>query len=147
MAQCHKRAFVTPLSKGDSSTDSSTWAAPELTRNWSKDRPPQVSPTGQTDRNQPPTVSSLPPTRSTLSPPLTGLAFGLQVIEGLHHAGVEFRSLSEDFDTAMPTGELQLTMVLAFSESWRNSIRERSVSGPGRGTERGAFPRPAFQPD
>ena len=29
-----------------------------------------------------------------------GLTYGLQVIEGLHHAGVEFRSLSEDFDTA-----------------------------------------------
>ena len=29
-----------------------------------------------------------------------GLTFGLQVIEGLHHAGVEFRSLTEDFDTA-----------------------------------------------
>ena len=25
-----------------------------------------------------------------------GLTYGLQVIEGLHHAGVEFRSLSED---------------------------------------------------
>ena len=28
-----------------------------------------------------------------------GLTYGLQVIEGLHRAGVEFRSLSEDFDT------------------------------------------------
>ncbi len=43
-----------------------------------------------------------------------GLTYGLQVIEGLHHAGVEFRSLSEDFATA--TGKLQLQMVLAFSE-------------------------------
>ena len=32
-----------------------------------------------------------------------GLTYGLQVIEGLHHAGVEFRSLSEDFDTATAT--------------------------------------------
>ena len=31
-----------------------------------------------------------------------GLTYGLQVIEGLHHAGVEFRSLSEDFDTRRP---------------------------------------------
>ena len=45
-----------------------------------------------------------------------GLTHGLQVIEGLHRAGVEFRSLSEDFDTATATGKLQLTMVLAFSE-------------------------------
>ena len=63
-----------------------------------------------------------------------GLTHGLQVIEGLHRAGVEVRSLSEDFDTATATGKLQLTMVLAFSEWWRNSIRERSVAGrfPGR---------------
>ena len=33
-----------------------------------------------------------------------GLTHGLQVIEGLHRAGVEFRSLSEDFDTATATG-------------------------------------------
>ena len=39
-----------------------------------------------------------------------GLIYGLQVIEGLHRAGVEFRSLSEDFDTSTPTGKLQLTM-------------------------------------
>ena len=58
-----------------------------------------------------------------------GLTHGLQVIEGLHHAGVEFRSLSEDFDTATANGKLQLQMVLAFSEWWRNSIRERSVAG------------------
>ncbi len=45
-----------------------------------------------------------------------GLTFGLQVIEGLHHAGVEFRSLAEDFDTATANGKLQLQMVLAFSE-------------------------------
>ena len=61
-----------------------------------------------------------------------GLTYGLQVIEGLHHAGVEFRSLAEDFDTSTPTGKLQLSMVLAFSEWWRNSIRERSVAGQRR---------------
>ena len=36
--------------------------------------------------------------------------------------GVEFRSLSEDFDTSTANGRLQLSMVLAFSEWWRNSI-------------------------
>ena len=61
-----------------------------------------------------------------------GLTHGLQVIEGLHRAGVEFRSLSEDFDTATATGKLQLTMELAFSEWWRNSIRERSVAGQAK---------------
>ena len=67
-----------------------------------------------------------------------GLTYGLQVIEGLHHAGVGFRSLSEDFDTA--TGKLQLTMVLAFSEWWRNSIGERSVAGQAKARAGGRFP-------
>ena len=67
-----------------------------------------------------------------------GLTFGLQVIEGLHHRGVEFRSLSEDFDTA--TGKFQLAMVLAYSEWWRNSIRERSVAGQAKARAEGRFP-------
>ena len=71
-----------------------------------------------------------------------GLTHGLQVIEGLHRAGVEFRSLSEDFDTA--TGKLQLTMVLAFSEWWRNSIRERSVVGQARAEGRFPGRRPSL---
>ena len=69
-----------------------------------------------------------------------GLTYGLQVIEGLHHAGVEFRSLAEDFDTSTPTGKLQLSMVLAFSEWWRNSIRERSVAGQAKARTEGRFP-------
>ena len=100
-----------------------------MTRNWSEDRTVQVSPLGQADRIQPPDVWDLPPTRSALPPPLTGLTCGLQVIEGLHPEGVEFRFLSEDFDTPPGTGKLQLAMVLAFSEWWWNSVRERSVAG------------------
>ena len=69
-----------------------------------------------------------------------GLTHGLQVIEGLHRAGVEFRSLSEDFNTATATGKLQITMVLAFSEWWRNSIRERSVAGQAKARAEGRFP-------
>ena len=69
-----------------------------------------------------------------------GLTYGLQVIEDLHHAGVEFRSLAEDFDTATSTGKLQLLMVLAFSEWWRNSIRERSVAGQAKARTEGRFP-------
>ena len=68
-----------------------------------------------------------------------GLTHGLQVIEGLHHAGVEFRSLSEDFDTATANGKLQLQMVLAFSEWWRNSIRERSVAGQAKARTESRF--------
>ena len=69
-----------------------------------------------------------------------GLTHGLQVIEGLHHAGVEFRSLSEELDTATANGKLQLQMVLAFSEWWRNSIRERSVAGQAKARTEGRFP-------
>ena len=74
-----------------------------------------------------------------------GLTHGLQVIEGLHRAGVEFRSLSEDFDTATATGKLQLTMVLAFSEWWRNSFR--LGRGTGEGAGRGAVPWAAAEPE
>ena len=68
------------------------------------------------------------------------LTYGLQVIEGLHHAGVEFRSLAEDFDTATANGKLQLSMVLPFSEWWRNSIRERSVAGQAKARIEGRSP-------
>ena len=76
-----------------------------------------------------------------------GLTYGLQVIEDLHLRGVEFRSLAEDFDTATASGKLQLTMVLAFSEWWRNSIRERSIAGQHQGQGRGTFPWAAHRPD
>ena len=69
-----------------------------------------------------------------------GLTYGLQVIEGLHLAGVEFRSLAEDFDTSTATGKLQLSMVLAFNEWWRNSIRDRSVAGQAKARTEGRFP-------
>ena len=82
----------------------------------------------------------LSPTRSALAPSLTGLTYGPQVFEGMHQAAVEFRSLAEDFDTAMSTGKLQLAMVLAFSESWRNSIRDRLVAGQTKARTEGRFP-------
>ena len=62
------------------------------------------------------------------------------MIEGLHHVGVEFRSQAEDFDAATPTGKLQLSMVLAFSEWWRNSIRERPIAGQAKARIEGQFP-------
>ena len=62
-----------------------------------------------------------------------GLTHGPQVIEGLHRAGVEFRSLSEEFDTATATGKLQLTMVLASSASGGGTP---SRSAPSRGRRR-----------
>ena len=59
------------------------------------------------------------------------------MIEALQHAGVEFRSLSEDFDTATANGKLQLQMVLAFSEWWRNSS---SVAGQAKARNEGHVP-------
>ena len=63
-----------------------------------------------------------------------------RAIEGLHRAGVEFRSLAEDFDTATSTGKLQLAMVPTFSECWRNSVRDRSVAGQAKARAEGRFP-------
>ncbi len=68
------------------------------------------------------------------------MTYRLQVIEGLHHAGVELRSLSEDFDTATANGKLQLQMVLAFREWWRNSSRERWVVRQVKARTEGRFP-------
>ena len=62
------------------------------------------------------------------------------MIEGLPHAGVEFRSLVEDFDTATSTDKLQLSMVLAFSEWWRNSIRDCLVAGQANARTEGRLP-------
>ncbi|CAI8045986.1 Probable DNA-invertase y4cG [Geodia barretti] len=53
-----------------------------------------------------------------------GLTYGLQVIEGLHQAGVEFRSLAEDFDTATPPAS--------------SSSRWCSPSASGGGTRSGS---------
>ena len=39
-----------------------------------------------------------------------------------------------------PPSKLQLSMVLAFSEWWRNSIRERSVAGQAKARIEGRFP-------
>ena len=69
-----------------------------------------------------------------------GLTFGLHVIEDLYLRRVEFRPLSEDFDTATANGKLKLQMVLAFSEWWRNSIRERPVAGQAKARTEGRFP-------
>ena len=54
--------------------------------------------------------------------------------------GGGIRSLAEDFDTSTSTGKLQLSMVLAFSEWWRNSIKERSVAGQAKARTEGRYP-------
>ena len=67
-----------------------------------------------------------------------GLTYGLQVTEGLHLAGVELRSLSDDFDTATSTGKLQLARRgvaipgerTHFSETKRAYFRSGDYQGP-----------------
>ena len=61
-----------------------------------------------------------------------GLTYGLQVIEGLHHAGVEFQSLSEDFDTATANGKLQMMLASASGGATRSGSA-RSRVRPRRG--------------
>ena len=76
-----------------------------------------------------------------------GLTYGLQVIEGLHHAGVEFRSLSEDFDTSTATGKLQLADGARLQRVVAQLDQGPLGRRPGEGAGRGAFPRPEAQPD
>ena len=69
-----------------------------------------------------------------------GLTYGLQVIEGLHRMGVEFRSLAEDFDTSTSTGKLQLAMVLAFKRVVAELDQGPLGRRPGEAAGRGPFP-------
>ena len=72
------------------------------------------------------------------------LIYGLQTIEALHRGGVNFRSLAEEIDTRTANGKLQLSVILAFAEWYRNSTRERSVDGQQRARAHGRVPgRPA----
>ena len=73
-----------------------------------------------------------------------GLTYGLQVIEGLHHAGVEFRSLAEDFDTATPTGKLQLRWCLPSVSS--GGTRSGTARSPARRRRRSKAVSPADGP-
>ena len=101
-----------------------------------------MSPLGLTGRIRQPYNRSQRSSAHTVhfSAPAYRLTYGLQVIEGLHRAGVEFQYLAEDFDTSTATSKLQLSMVLAFSEWWRISIRERSVAGQAKARIEGRFP-------
>ena len=76
MAQCHKRAFVNHPARASHSPTHPQAPATELVRSWSENRPAQMSPLEQADKIQPPDISDLPPTRSTLSAPLAGLTAG-----------------------------------------------------------------------
>ena len=69
-----------------------------------------------------------------------GLTYGLQVIEDLHLRGWSSGPWPRILTLQRQVAKLQLTMVLAFSEWWRNSIRERSIAGQHKAREEGRFP-------
>ena len=63
----------------------------------------------------------------------------LNAVADLEKLGVRVRSMTEEFDTASPTGRLMLTMLSGFATHEREVIRERSVAGTRRVAEAGAW--------
>jgi len=57
----------------------------------------------------------------------------------LRKLNVRVRSMTEEFDTGSPTGQLMLTMLSGFATHEREVIRERSVLGTNRLAEAGAW--------
>ena len=76
-----------------------------------------------------------------------GLTHGLQVIEGVHHAGVEFRSLSEDFDTSTANGQAPAPDGARLQRVVAELDQGALGRWPSQGADRGPFPRPAAAPD
>jgi site-specific DNA recombinase len=63
----------------------------------------------------------------------------LQAVDELEKLGVRVKSMSEEFDTATPSGRLMLTMLSGFATHEREVIKERSVAGTQRVAEAGAW--------
>src|SRR5882724_11624464 len=63
----------------------------------------------------------------------------LNAVAEFEKLGVRVKSMSEEFDTATPTGRLMLTMLSGFASHEREVIRERSVAGTQRVAEAGAW--------
>jgi site-specific DNA recombinase len=63
----------------------------------------------------------------------------LNAVAELERYGVRVRSMTEEFDTATPTGRLMLTMLSGFAAHERDVIRERSLAGTNRVAEAGAW--------
>lgn len=62
----------------------------------------------------------------------------LQILERIHDAGAEFRSLTEVIDTRSPAGRMMMQIIGAFAEFERELIRERTRVGMRAAMERGA---------
>ena len=80
-----------------------------------------------------------------------GLTYELRVIEGLHHSGVEFRSLAEDFDTATATATAKRQDPARDGACLQRLVAELHQGpfrcGPSEGAGRGPFPRPTAEPE
>lgn len=61
----------------------------------------------------------------------------LSLVEGLEARGVQFRSVTEGFDTSTPGGKLIFTVFAALAEMERNLIRERTNAGLKAARDRG----------
>ncbi len=63
----------------------------------------------------------------------------LNAVAELEKYGVRVKSMTEEFDTATPTGRLMLTMLSGFAAHERDVIRDRSLAGTNRVAEAGAW--------
>ncbi len=63
----------------------------------------------------------------------------LNAVADLEALGVRIRSMTEEFDTATPTGRLMLTLLSGFATHEREVIRERCVAGTLRVAEAGVW--------
>jgi site-specific DNA recombinase len=63
----------------------------------------------------------------------------LNAVAELEKLGVRVRSMTEEFDTATPTGRLMLTLLSGFASHEREVIRERSIAGRNRAAETGVW--------
>lgn len=61
----------------------------------------------------------------------------IQLMTGLQHCGVEFRSLNEAIDTRTPTGRFMFHMIAALAEFERALIAERTRAGMSAARQRG----------
>src|SRR4051794_14204731 len=61
----------------------------------------------------------------------------VQVIGNLHERGIGFRSLTENIDTATPTGTLMLHLFAAFAQFERDLTVERTRAGLAAARARG----------
>lgn len=68
----------------------------------------------------------------------------LTLIEQLSTAGVEFRSLTQDFDTTTPAGRMVMSIFAVFAQNEREDISRRTKAGLASARARGsAFGRPS----